>query len=184
MSVVLLLVVVLAGVGVSVLVAHQGLVTALRPVDEALAELRGHLVRRHVLAADLVVAVAPRDDAERAAADALGDACARAASMQEVADRAAAEREVGARLDELGALVARRPDFAGDGEIQRLQYAIASLEGDIQVSRAIYDAKAAAYTTRCQLYPSRYVAASFAFPQRPPFGLPERRLLGSPDEGV
>jgi len=174
-NVILVLVVVLVFVGMAALVSYQGLVAALRPVDAAWAELLTQLGRRHELATELVRAPGPRDDEERAAADAITAACVAAQATDDVAARAAAETELGKRLDAYAALRAGRG--RRDEAAAQLQQRLAALENDIHVARAIYDACARTYTTRCLLYPSRYVATYFTFPQRPPFELPERALL-------
>ena len=177
---ILVLMVVLALAGVVVLVSHQGLVIALRPVDEAWAELLGELARRHEVAGDLAAAVGPRSAAGRAACEALLGACVDAAAAAGVAPRAAAETTLGRRLDDVVALTERDPVLRDDAEIQRLRQRLPALEHDIHVARAIYDARARTYTTRCSLSPGRFVATWFAFPERPAFGLSERRLLDPP----
>ena len=174
------LIVVAALVGVVVLVSRQGLVMALAPVDEAWAELVQELARRHDVAAELALAAGTRDAAGHAACEALLRARADAAATEGVAARATAEATLGRRLDDVVALTERDPALRGDPDIERLRRRLPGLENDIHVARAIYDARARTYTTRCSLYPGRYVATWFALPERPAFGLPERRLPDPP----
>lgn len=180
MNVILSVIVVLALAGVVVLVSHQGLVIALRPVDEAWADLLRELARRHELAAELATAVGPQNAAARAACEAVLGARVDAAATEDVAVRAAAETTLGRRIDDVVALIERDPDLRDDADVGRLRQRLPGLEHDIHVARAIYDARARTYATRCSLYPGRYVATWFAFPERPTFGLAERRPLDPP----
>lgn len=179
MNVLLTLVVVAVLVGLVVAMSHQGIVAALRPVDAAWAELLAQLTRRHEAAAVLAAALAAHGEEEVQAGAALTAACATAAATDDVAARATAENEVSRHLDVVEALAAR-PGGEHDPTFERLRERPRMLEHDVQVARALYDAHAQTYTTRCSLYPGRYVAAWFGFPSRPAFALRERGPASPP----
>ncbi|AFK56902.1 MAG: LemA family protein [Tistrella sp.] len=165
--------------GIVVLVAlyaiatYNGLVGRRNGVRNAFAQISVQLKRRHDLVPNLVAAVRDAMAFERETLEAVvaarGKAVAatqRAEQGGSAADRAqalAAERELGAGLGRLLAVVEAYPEIRSGTHVSELTEELRSTENRIAFARQHYNDSIQSYNDRVQMFPSNLIAGMFGF---------------------
>lgn len=151
---------------------YNGLVGRRNGVRNAFAQTSVQLKRRHDLVPNLVAAVRDAMAFERETLEAVVAARGRAISANErattggAAERSAAlaaERELGAGLGRLLAVVEAYPDIRSGAHVSELTEELRSTENRIAFARQHYNDSIQSYNDRVQMFPSNVIAGMFGF---------------------
>lgn len=166
-EVVVVVVVVVAALLAVPLVVFNRLVKLRNRVASTWSDLDVQLVRRAELVPNLVQVVKGYAAYERSVIEAVTDARRHLAGADGApADRAAAEDDLGRRVDQLMAVAEGYPDLKADERFRQLSDELTATENTIAFSRQLYNDTVDAYRTAAQSFPGVLFAGSFGF--RPP----------------
>jgi LemA protein len=149
-----------------VVLAYNALVRARNKVDEAWSGIDVQLKRRHDLVPKLVETVRGYAAHERSALKEVTAARAAAVLASEPDAVQGAESRLGRALTQINTLAEAYPQLRAAESFRRLQAELASIEGEIQAARRIYNANVQRYNARTQRWPTLLIAWPLSFRAR------------------
>ena len=147
----------------AVVVVFNDLIAARNQVRAAWSDIDVQLTRRHDLVPQLVAAVQGYASYERATLTTLTELRSRALSAASLADKAAAEGELGQQIDRILALQERYPDLKASDNFLALQRELVEIEDHLQYARRFYNGAVRDYNTKIETFPSLILARAAAF---------------------
>jgi LemA protein len=139
--------------------------------ESAWSDVDVQLKRRYELIPNLVETVKGYATHERTAFDAVTKARSQAMQASTPEARSAAEGGLSATLKSLFAIAEAYPELKANQNFLSLQSELANLEEAIQNARRYYNAVVRDLNTRCESFPSNFVANSFGFSKKQYFEL-------------
>ena len=138
------------------------------------------LRKRYDLVPNLVETVKGYAAHERGVLEEVTDARARAQAAQGVEEQGQAENALSAALGRLFAVAEAYPDLKASASFTQLQSQLAEIEGDIAVSRQVYNDTVLTYENARETVPTNIVAGLFGFEAREYFELEEPAAREAP----
>lgn len=172
MTVVLLIGVAIALVGIFVWLAYNRMVARRLAVDNSWSQIDVELKRRHDLIPALVEAVRGYAGHEQATFQRVTEARGSAMSAAGPPSRAAAEGTLSAALGRLLVIAEAYPDLEASENFSSLQSDLSETEGRIAITRRVYNDTVQTYNTLIQVFPPVVVARAFDFEAREFFDAP------------
>lgn len=178
LSLVIVLVVILAAVGIFVIVTYNGLVSADRRTEEAKADIEAVCQRRLDLIPNLVETVKGYAAHERStliavtqargkAQDVLNDISGKKTlSKEDLSALAASQLGLMRTLKSLFALVENYPDLKASTNFLALQDQLEGTENRISVARQRYNAAVRIYNTKITAFPGNILAPVFGYGEK------------------
>jgi len=139
------------------------LVAARNQVRAAWSDIDVQLTRRHDLVPQLVAAVQGYASYERATLTTFTELRSRAVAAASLADKAAAEGELGKQIDRILALQERYPDLKASDSFLALQRELVEIEDHLQYARRFYNGAVRDLNTKIETFPALIVARALAF---------------------
>jgi LemA protein len=139
------------------------LVAARNQVRAAWSDIDVQLTRRHDLVPQLVTSVQGYASYERATLTTLTELRSRAVAAASLADKAAAEGELGKQIDRILALQERYPDLKASDNFLALQRELVEIEDHLQYARRFYNGAVRDLNTKIETFPALIVARAAAF---------------------
>ncbi len=152
----------LAAVAAGVFVFND-LIAARNQVRAAWSDIDVQLTRRHDLVPQLVAAVQGYASYERATLTTVTELRTRAVAAASLADKAAAEGELGKQIDRILALQERYPDLKASDSFLALQRQLVQIEDHLQYARRFYNGSVRDLNTKIETFPALVVARALAF---------------------
>lgn len=166
----LLLVVVVGIVVIGGFVSYNRFVSQRASIDSSWASIDVELQRRHDLIPNLVNTVKGYAAHEREVLEAVTDARANAAALEQqgasAADQAQAENVLTKSLGRLFAVAENYPDLKADQNFLALQRQLTETEDRIAASRRLFNIEVQAYNRRVESVPSNLIASIGNFERR------------------
>jgi LemA protein len=134
--------------------------------DNAWAQVDVQLRRRYDLIPNLVESVKGYASHERETFERVTQARAAAGAARTVEEQAQAENMLTAALRQLFAVAEAYPELRASENFQALQEQLTETEGQIAVSRQIYNDTVLAYNNAIQVFPGVIIARPVGFSQR------------------
>src|SRR5207302_3973423 len=153
-------------VGLSFIVAYNGLVRLRNRIQGAWAQIDVQLRRRYDLIPNLVETVKGYAAHERQTFEAVTAARANAINAQGPAQQAAAENVISGALKSLFAVAEAYPDLKANQNFLALQEELTATEGRIAYARQFYNDEVLKLNTRIQSFPTNLLAGAFGFKPR------------------
>lgn len=172
MSVLLLILVAIALVGVFVWLAYNRMVARRLAVDNSWSQIDVELKRRHDLVPALVEAVRGYAGHEQATFERVTEARGAAMSAQGPPSRAAAEGTLSSVVGRLLVIAEAYPELEASDNFGQLQSDLGETEGRIAIARRVYNDTVQTYNTLIQIFPPVLVAKAFGFTAREFFDAP------------
>ena len=173
-TVVLIVVVVLiVGLVLWAVGAYNGLIKLRNLVQEAWRQIDVELTRRHDLIGNLVETVKGYAAHERGVFEEVTEARARAQAAQGVEAQSKAETALGAAFGRLFAVAEAYPDLKASASFTQLQSQLAEIEGDIAVSRQVYNDTVLTFRNAIESVPTNVLAGIFKFGPKQYFEIDE-----------
>ncbi|MEW5894815.1 MAG: LemA family protein [Candidatus Omnitrophota bacterium] len=173
---VVVMLIILALMGASVILTYNGLVKAEKTVEESWAQIATVLQRRFDLIPNLIETVKGYAAHERQTLEAV--TAARAAANDAVmavggkwaeggmAQIAATQAGLSAAMRSLFALVENYPNLKASSNFMALQDQFEGTENRIAVARQRYNSAVKVYNTRTETFPGVFIAPMFGFGER------------------
>jgi LemA protein len=152
----------IAAVAAAVFVFND-LIAARNQVRAAWSDIDVQLTRRHDLVPQLVAAVQGYAAYERATLTTVTELRSRAVAAASLADKAAAEGELGRQIDRILALQERYPDLKASDSFLALQRELVEIEDHLQYARRFYNGAVRDLNTKIETFPALIVARALAF---------------------
>ena len=152
--------------GIALISANNNLVSMEAEVDVALANIDTYLQRRADLIPNLVNTVKGYAAHEQAALDSVTDARAKLAGASTVEEKAAADSELTAALNNLLVIVENYPDLKASANFTQLADELAGTENRIATARRDYNTAVQSYNTAIRKFPNSLIAGLFGFAQK------------------
>jgi LemA protein len=152
----------IAAVAAAVFVFND-LIAARNQVRAAWSDIAVQLTRRHDLVPQLVAAVQGYAAYERATLTTVTELRSRAVAAASLADKAAAEGELGRQIDRILALQERYPDLKASDSFLALQRELVEIEDHLQYARRFYNGAVRDLNTKIETFPALIVARALAF---------------------
>ncbi len=163
MSLLILPLIIIVGLGVWVVMKYNGLVTLRNQVQNGWKQIDVQLKRRHDLIPNLVSTVKGAMEFEQDTLEKVIKARNAAVSAQGVADVAAKEGELTGALSRLFALAENYPTLKSNENVRQLQEELSSTENKISFARQFYNDIATKFNTAQQVFPGNIIAGMFNF---------------------
>lgn len=173
MSILIIVAVVVAVVGLYVMVTYNGLVALRNKIENAWAQIDVQLKRRYDLIPNLVETVKGYASHERETLDAVVKARNVAMSASGPHDQAQAENMISGALKSIFALSEAYPDLKANASFLNLQEELTGTEGRIAYARQYYNDSVLRYNTKIQSFPANVLANRFSFDEREYFEVDE-----------
>jgi LemA protein len=161
----------LAAAVVFVISLYNQLVRLRNGSESAWSDVDVQLKRRYELIPNLVETVKGYATHEKTAFDAVTKARSQAMQASTPEAKSAAEGGLSSTLKSLFAIAEAYPELKANQNFLALQTELASLEEAIQNARRYYNAVVRDLNTRCESFPSNFVASSFGFSKKQYFEL-------------
>ena len=171
----LLIVLVLIVVGM-----YNKLVRLRNRSENAWAQVDVQLRKRYDLIPNLVEAVKGYAAHERGVFEEVTEARTRAQQAQGVQEQANAENALTAAIGRLFAVAEAYPELRATENFQQLQAQLTAVEGDIAVSRQVYNDTVLTYDTALETVPTSIIAGIFNFREREYFEVEEAAIREAP----
>lgn len=142
---------------------YNGLIQLRNQVANAWKQIDVQLKRRHDLIPNLVNTVKGMMKFEQETLTKVMEARAKAVSATTIAEKGAAETELGRSLGRLLAVFENYPDLKSNQNVLRLQEELTTTENQIGFSRQHYNDLVMRFNTQQQVFPSNVVAGAFGF---------------------
>ena len=162
---------ILAAIVVFVVTLYNQLVRLRNASESAWSDVDVQLRRRYELIPNLVETVKGYATHEKTAFDAVTKARAQAMQASTPEARGAAEGGLASTLKSLFAIAEAYPELKANQGFLSLQSELSALEEAIQNARRYYNAVVRDLNTRCEAFPSNFVANSFGFSKKQYFEL-------------
>jgi LemA protein len=148
--------------------------------ENAWAQVDVQLRKRYDLIPNLVEAVKGYAAHERGVFEEVTEARTRAQQAQGVQDQAQAENALTAAIGRLFAVAEAYPELRATENFQQLQAQLTEVEGDIAVSRQVYNDTVLTYDTALETVPTSVIAGIFNFREREYFEVEEAAIREAP----
>ena len=158
-----LVVIILAGVGIS---SYNGLVALDTQVDNTWAQVENQLQRRNDLVPNLVNTVKGIADQEKEVFSQIADARARMAGARTTQETMGASRMMDGALGRLFVVVENYPQLRSSENFMRLQDELAGTENRISVERRRYNESVRDINVRVKKFPTVLFAQLIGFEKR------------------
>ena len=152
--------------GIALISANNNLVSMETKVDGALANIDTYLQRRADLIPNLVSTVKGYAAHEQEALDSVTEARAKLAGASTVEEKAAADSELTAAVDNLLVIVENYPDLKASANFTQLADELAGTENRIATARRDYNEAVQSYNAAIRTFPNSLVAGLFGFTQK------------------
>ncbi len=152
--------------GIALISANNNLVSMEAEVDAALANIDTNLQRRADLIPNLVNTVKGYAAHEKEALDSVTEARAKLAGASSVEEKAAADSQLTAALNNLLVIVENYPDLKASANFTQLADELAGTENRIAIARRDYNTAVQSYNTAIRKFPNSLVAGLFGFAQK------------------
>jgi LemA protein len=162
---------VLAAIVLFAITLYNQLVRLRNASESAWSDVDVQLKRRYELIPNLVETVKGYATHEKSAFDAVTRARSQAMQASTPETKSAAEGGLSSTLKSLFAIAEAYPELKANQNFLSLQTELASLEEAIQNARRYYNAVVRDLNTRCESFPSNFVANSFGFSKKQYFEL-------------
>ena len=140
---------------------YNKLVSLRNRAENAWAQVDVQLRKRYDLIPNLVEAVKGYASHERATFEEVTEARTRAQQAQGVQEQASAENALTAAIGRLFAVAEAYPELRATENFQQLQAQLTDVEGDIAVSRQVYNDTVLTYDTALETVPTSIIAGMF-----------------------
>ena len=148
--------------------------------ENAWAQVDVQLRKRYDLIPNLVEAVKGYAAHERGVFEEVTEARTRAQQAQGVQEQAQAENALTAAIGRLFAVAEAYPELRATENFQQLQAQLTEVEGDIAVSRQVYNDTVLTYDTALETVPTSIIAGIFNFREREYFEVEEAAIREAP----
>jgi LemA protein len=148
--------------------------------ENAWAQVDVQLRKRYDLIPNLVEAVKGYAAHERQVFEEVTEARTRAQQAQGVQQQAEAENMLSAAIGRLFAVAEAYPELRATENFQQLQTQLTEVEGDIAVSRQVYNDTVLTYDTALETVPTSIIAGIFNFRAREYFEVEEAAMREAP----
>lgn len=152
--------------GIALISANNNLVSMEAEVDAALANIDTNLQRRADLIPNLVNTVKGYAAHEKEALDSVTEARAKLAGASTVEEKAEADSQLTAALNNLLVIVENYPDLKASANFTQLADELAGTENRIAIARRDYNTAVQSYNTAIRKFPNSLVAGLFGFTQK------------------
>ena len=159
---------------------YNKLVTLRNRAENAWAQVDVQLRKRYDLIPNLVEAVKGYAAHERQVFEEVTEARTRAQQAQGVQDQAQAENALTAAIGRLFAVAEAYPELRATENFQQLQASLTEVEGDIAVSRQVYNDTVLSYENALETVPTSIIAGIFNFRPREYFEVEEAAIREAP----
>jgi LemA protein len=159
---------------------YNKLVSLRNRAENAWAQVDVQLRKRYDLIPNLVEAVKGYASHERAVFEEVTEARTRAQQAQGVQEQAQAENALTAAIGRLFAVAEAYPELRATENFQQLQASLNDVEGDIAVSRQVYNDTVLTYDTALETVPTSIIAGIFNFRERVYFEVEEAAIREAP----
>jgi LemA protein len=159
---------------------YNRLVTLRNRCENAWAQVDVQLRKRYDLIPNLVEAVKGYAAHERGVFDEVTQARTAAQRAQGVQEQAQAENALTAAIGRLFAVAEAYPELRATENFQQLQAQLTDVEGDIAVSRQVYNDTVLTYDTALETVPTSIIAGIFNFRERVYFEVEETAIREAP----
>jgi len=156
-----------------VVLAYNRLVRLRNRTENAWAQVDVQLRKRYDLVPNLVETVKGYAAHERAVLEEVTEARTRAQAAQGVEEQGEAENALSAALGRLFAVAEAYPDLKANASYTQLQSQLAEIEGDIAVSRQVYNDTVLTYSNAIESVPTNVLAGIFKFGPKQYFQIDE-----------
>jgi LemA protein len=148
--------------------------------ENAWAQVDVQLRKRYDLIPNLVESVKGYAAHERGVFEEVTEARTRAQQAQGVQEQAQAENALTAAIGRLFAVAEAYPELRATENFQQLQAQLTEVEGDIAVSRQVYNDTVLTYDTALETVPTSIIAGIFNFRTREYFEVEEAAIREAP----
>jgi len=169
MTTLIVVVVVLALIALWLFVTYNGLVRSRNRTENAWAQVDVQLRKRYDLVPNIVESVKGYADHERSTLEAVVSARNAAQHADSVPEQAQAEGMLTTALRQVFALAEAYPELRANEGFRTLQAQLTDIEGDIAVSRQIYNDTILTYNNKVETVPTNLVAGMTGFERRASF---------------
>lgn len=176
----IILSIIAAAVVVWAVVAFNLLVRDRNRVAQGWSDVDVQLQRRHELIPRLTEVVKGYAGYEKALLSSIAELRTRGAAETHPAARGAVEKDLGAGVQRLIALVENYPDLKASQNFLDLQRQLADTENQIQFARRYYNGAVNLYNNRIQVFPGVIVARAFNFKEAEFFDLDDPAKAAAP----
>ena len=152
--------------GIALISANNNLVSMEAEVDAELANVDTYLQRRADLIPNLVNTVKGYAAHEKEAIDSVTEARANLAGAKTVEEKAEADSELTAALNNLLVIVENYPDLKASANFTQLADELAGTENRIATARRDYNDAVQSYNTAIRKFPNSLIAGLFGFEQK------------------
>jgi LemA protein len=159
---------------------YNKLVSLRNRAENAWAQVDVQLRKRYDLIPNLVESVKGYAAHERAVFEEVTEARTRAQQAQSVQEQARAENALTAAIGRLFAVAEAYPELRATENFQQLQAQLTEVEGDIAVSRQVYNDTVLTYDTALETVPTSIIAGIFNFREREYFEVEEPAIREAP----
>jgi LemA protein len=159
---------------------YNKLVSLRNRAENAWAQVDVQLRKRYDLIPNLVEAVKGYAAHERVVFEEVTEARTRAQQAQGVQEQASAENALTAAIGRLFAVAEAYPELRATENFQQLQGQLTEVEGDIAVSRQVYNDTVLTYDTALETIPTSIIAGIFNFRPREYFEVEEAAIREAP----
>jgi LemA protein len=159
---------------------YNKLVSLRNRAENAWAQVDVQLRKRYDLIPNLVETVKGYAAHERQVFEEVTEARTRAQQAQGVQDQAQAENALTAAIGRLFAVAEAYPELRATENFQQLQAQLTEVEGDIAVSRQVYNDTVLTYDTALETVPTSIIAGIFNFRPREYFEVEEAAIREAP----
>jgi LemA protein len=159
---------------------YNKLVRLRNRAENAWAQVDVQLRKRYDLIPNLVEAVKGYAAHERQVFEEVTEARTRAQQAQGVQEQAQAENALTAAIGRLFAVAEAYPELRATENFQQLQASLTEVEGDIAVSRQVYNDTVLTYDTALETVPTSIIAGMFNFRPREYFEVEEAAIREAP----
>jgi LemA protein len=167
-------------IAVVVVGMYNKLVRLRNRAENAWAQVDVQLRKRYDLIPNLVEAVKGYAAHERQVFQEVTEARTRAQQAQGVQEQAQAENALTAAIGRLFAVAEAYPELRATENFQQLQAQLTEVEGDIAVSRQVYNDTVLTYDTALETIPTSIIAGMFNFRPREYFEVEEAAIREAP----
>jgi LemA protein len=171
---------VLVALVVIVVGMYNKLVSLRNRAENAWAQVDVQLRKRYDLIPNLVESVKGYAAHERQVFEEVTAARTRAQQAQGVQEQAQAENALTAAIGRLFAVAEAYPELRATENFQQLQAQLTEVEGDIAVSRQVYNDTVLTYDTALETVPTSIIAGIFNFRPREYFEVEEAAVREAP----
>ena len=147
----------------TLVLVYNRLVRLRNRTENAWAQVDVQLRRRYDLVPNLVEAVKGYAAHEKGVLESVTEARTTAQGARGVEAKAEAENVLSSALGRLLAVAEAYPDLKASASFQELQAQLGEIEGDIAVSRQVYNDTVLTYRNSIQSVPTNVVASAFHF---------------------